>query len=123
MRPPVDHLEQVSESIACSALGEFGSSMEIGPDTPQQNHLLGALPPEEWDRLRPRMELRSMPLGHVLYESGDAMRHVYFPTTSIVSLLYVMEDGSSAEIAIVGNEGIVGVLLVVLLVLFLMGRI
>jgi len=50
-----------------------------------------------------------MPLGHVLYESGDAMRHVYFPTTSIVSLLYVMEDGSSAEIAIVGNEGIVGI--------------
>ena len=50
-----------------------------------------------------------MPLGHVLYESGDTMRHVYFPTTSIISLLYVMEDGSSAEIAIVGNEGIVGI--------------
>ena len=50
-----------------------------------------------------------MPLGHVLYESGDTMRHVYFPTTSIVSLLYVMEDGASAEIAIVGNEGIVGI--------------
>jgi CRP-like cAMP-binding protein len=55
------------------------------------------------------MELRPMPLGHVLYESGTMMRHVYFPTTSIISLLYVMEDGSSAEIAIVGNEGIVGI--------------
>ena len=50
-----------------------------------------------------------MPLGHVLYESGDTMRHVYLPTTSIISLLYVMEDGASAEIAIVGNEGIVGI--------------
>ena len=83
--------------------------MEASPDTPRQNHLLGALPAEEWDRLRPKMELRPMPLGHVLYESGDTMRHVYFPTTSIISLLYVMEDGSSAEIAIVGNEGIVGI--------------
>jgi CRP-like cAMP-binding protein len=83
--------------------------MEIGSETPLQNHLLGALPPGEWGRLLPRMELRPMPLGHVLYESGDTMRHVYFPTTSIVSLLYVMEDGASAEIAIVGNEGIVGI--------------
>jgi len=55
------------------------------------------------------MELSPMPLGYVLYESGDTMRHVYFPTTSIISLLYVMEDGASAEIAIVGNEGIVGI--------------
>ncbi len=83
--------------------------MAIIPDTPQQNHLLAALPAEEWKRLQPLLELQPMPLGHVLYESGDAMRHVYFPTTSIVSLLYVMEDGSSAEIAIVGNEGIVGI--------------
>jgi CRP-like cAMP-binding protein len=83
--------------------------MEPRPDTPRQNHLLDALPPEEWDRLHPRMELRPLPLGHVLYESGDTMRHVYFPTTSIVSLLYVMENGASAEIAIVGNEGIVGI--------------
>ncbi len=83
--------------------------MAIVPDTPRQNHLLASLPPEEWERLHPRMELKPMPLGHVLYESGDAMRHVYFPTTSIISLLYVMEDGASAEIAIVGNEGIVGI--------------
>jgi CRP-like cAMP-binding protein len=79
------------------------------PNSPQQNHLLASLPAEEWDRLGSKMEVMSMPLGHVLYESGDTMRHVYFPTTSIVSLLYVMENGASAEIAIVGNEGIVGI--------------
>jgi CRP-like cAMP-binding protein len=79
------------------------------PNSPQQNHLLASLPAEEWERLGSKMELMSMPLGHVLYESGDTMRHVYFPTTSIVSLLYVMENGASAEIAIVGNEGIVGI--------------
>ena len=83
--------------------------MELGSGTPRQNHLLAALPAEEWERLGPRMEFRPMPLGHVLYEPGSAMRHVYFPTTSIVSLLYVMEDGASAEIAIVGHEGIVGI--------------
>jgi CRP-like cAMP-binding protein len=109
MRPALEHLEPVPESIAVSQVDQFGSSMQPRPDTPRQNHLLDALPPEEWDRLHPKMELRPMPLGHVLYESGDTMRHVYFPTTSIVSLLYVMENGSSAEIAIVGNEGIVGI--------------
>ena len=83
--------------------------MEMSAETPRQNQLLAALPPAEWDRLRPRMELQQMLLGHVLYEPGTAMRHVYFPTTSIVSMLYVMEDGSSAEIAIVGHEGIVGI--------------
>ncbi len=109
MGSALEHLEPIPESIAVNQVGEFGSSMEIRPDTPRQNHLLDALPPEEWERLHSRMELRPMPLGHVLYESGDTMRHVYFPTTSIVSLLYVMEDGASAEIAIVGNEGIVGI--------------
>ncbi len=76
---------------------------------PKQNHLLAALPPEEYARLLPHWELVPMPLGHVLYESGVQMRHVYFPTSAIVSLLYVMEDGASAEIAIVGHEGIVGI--------------
>lgn len=76
---------------------------------PRKNHLLAALPDDEYDRLLPNLELTPMPLGLVLYESGTQMRHVYFPTTAIVSLLYVMEDGSSAEIAVVGNEGIVGV--------------
>jgi len=79
--------------------------------TPQQNHLLAALPQEEFGRLEPHLELVSMPLGEVLYESGSHMKHVYFPTTSIVSLLYVMEDGASAEIAVVGNEGILGIAL------------
>jgi CRP-like cAMP-binding protein len=78
---------------------------------PQQNSLLRALPALESDRLFARMELVAMPLGNVLYESGSQLRHVYFPTTSIVSLLYVMEDGASAEIAVVGNEGMVGVAL------------
>ena len=79
------------------------------PHSPQQNHLLTALPAAEFDRLAPELELVPMPLGEVLYESGQQLQHVYFPTTSIVSLLYVMEDGASAEIAIVGNEGILGI--------------
>ena len=79
--------------------------------TPLDNDLLRALPPEEWERIAPHLELVPMPLGHVLYESGTQLRHIYFPTNSIVSLLYVMEDGSSAEIAVVGHEGIVGVAL------------
>ena len=78
---------------------------------PGQNYLLRALPAAESERLFPHLELVSMPLGSVLYESGSTLRHVYFPTTSIVSLLYVMEDGASAEIAVVGNEGMVGVAL------------
>ncbi len=79
------------------------------PHDPRQNHLLAALPAKDLARLLPDLEGVPMPLGHVLYEPGVQMRHVYFPTTSIVSLLYVMEDGASAEIAVVGNEGVVGV--------------
>ena len=81
------------------------------PHRPQQNHILAALPPESWSRLETEIELTPMPLGLVIYESGSPLEHVYFPTTSIVSLLYVMEDGHSGEIAIVGNEGIVGIAL------------
>jgi CRP-like cAMP-binding protein len=73
------------------------------------NHLLGSLPLAEWQRWSPQLEPVDMPLGQVLYESGNALSHVYFPTTSIVSLLYVMQDGASAEIAVVGNEGIIGI--------------
>jgi len=76
---------------------------------PRQNRLLAALPDAEWKRWRPQLELVAMPLGKVLYEPGNRLTHVYFPTTSIVSLLYVMEDGASAEIAVVGLEGIVGI--------------
>lgn len=75
------------------------------------NHLLAALPDEVIQRLAPDLELVDLPLGKVLYESGDTLRHVYFPTDSIVSLLYVMEDGASAEISVVGNEGLVGIAL------------
>ena len=74
-----------------------------------QNQLLAALPADELTRISEGIAMVPMPLGHVLYESGDEMRHVYFPTDCIVSLLYVLADGSSAEIAIVGNEGIVGI--------------
>jgi CRP-like cAMP-binding protein len=79
------------------------------PHSPQQNHLLAALPHAEFERMLPHLELVPMPLGEALYESGGRLQHVYFPTTSIVSLLYVMEDGASAEIAVVGNEGILGI--------------
>lgn len=82
--------------------------MATVPD-PRQNRLLAALPEAEWSRWVTHLEPVDMPLGKVLYESGSRQSHVYFPTTSIVSLLYVMEDGASAEIAVVGNEGIVGI--------------
>jgi CRP-like cAMP-binding protein len=76
---------------------------------PRGNHLLAALPSAEWQRWLPHLEAVELPLGQVLYESGSRLNHVYFPTTAIVSLLYVMEDGASAEIAVVGNEGLVGI--------------
>ncbi|KPF50440.1 Crp/Fnr family transcriptional regulator [beta proteobacterium AAP51] len=75
----------------------------------RRNQLIAALPDEEWRRWQPLLEWVEMPLGQVMYESGRPLSHVYFPTTSIVSLLYVMEDGASAEIAVVGNEGVVGI--------------
>jgi CRP-like cAMP-binding protein len=78
---------------------------------PRENHLLSVLPEAEWKRIEPHLLPVDMPLGHVVYESGDRLDHVYFPTTAIISLLYVMEDGASAEIAIVGNEGLVGIAL------------
>jgi CRP-like cAMP-binding protein len=76
---------------------------------PRNNFLLAALPDPEWARWQPLLERVDMPLGQVLYESGATLTHVYFPTTSIVSLLYVMENGALAEIAVVGNEGLVGI--------------
>ena len=75
----------------------------------RMNHLLAALPNSVQERWLPQLESVQMPLGSVLYESGATLSHLYFPTTSIVSLLYVMENGASAEIAVVGNEGIVGI--------------
>ena len=79
--------------------------------SPLNNHLLAALSSDVQQRILPHLEWVSMPLGKVLYESGETLRHVYFPTDSIVSLLYVMGDGASAEISVVGNEGLVGVAL------------
>ncbi|MBI3897679.1 MAG: Crp/Fnr family transcriptional regulator [Gammaproteobacteria bacterium] len=76
---------------------------------PEQNQLLANLSPVEFNRLRPHLDLTSMPLGSVVYEAGSQMSSVYFPTDCIVSLLYVMKDGASAEIAVVGYEGLVGI--------------
>ncbi len=75
----------------------------------KNNHLLAALPEAEWKRWAPSLERVQMPLGEVLYEPGIVLSYVYFPITAIVSLLYVMENGASAEIAVVGNEGLVGI--------------
>ncbi|MEO6146465.1 MAG: Crp/Fnr family transcriptional regulator [Sulfuriferula sp.] len=77
--------------------------------SPNQNHLLAALPTAEFERILPHLELVQMPLGKVLYESGGQLQHVYFPTTAIVSLHYVTESGASTEIAGVGNEGVLGI--------------
>ncbi len=82
--------------------------MVIGLDR-SQNHLLAAIPAAEWQRLSGHLEPVDLTLGQVLYESGATMHEMYFPATAIISLLYVMENGSSAEIAVVGNEGLVGV--------------
>ena len=79
------------------------------PHSPNQNHLLAALPTAEFERLAPHLELAPMLLGETLYEPGGKLKHVYFPTTAIVSLLYVLEDGLSAGIAGVGNEGVLGI--------------
>jgi CRP-like cAMP-binding protein len=78
---------------------------------PKRNELLAALPELALRRWLPHLEWANLELGQALYESGTTMTHVYFPTTAIVSLLYVMEDGASAEIALVGKEGLVGVAL------------
>src|SRR5258706_15834509 len=74
-----------------------------------QNHLLAGVSDEDLARLLPSLQPLPIPLGQVLYESGEKMNHVYFPTTAILSLLYIMENGSSAEIGVVGNDGLVGI--------------
>jgi CRP-like cAMP-binding protein len=84
---------------------------ESAPDTLTQNDLLAALPAADYERLLPDLELVSLPLGMAVYESGGKLDYVYFPTDCIVSLLYVLEDGASAEIAVVGHEGLVGIAL------------
>jgi CRP-like cAMP-binding protein len=83
--------------------------VEILSSEPIENRLIAALPPAEAQRWLSQLEPVDLPLGEVLYESGTTLSHVYFPTTAIISLLYVMENGASAEIAVVGKEGIVGI--------------
>jgi CRP-like cAMP-binding protein len=79
--------------------------------SPEQNYILQALPREERERLFPHLKLVTLPLGSVLYEPGDTQNNIYFPTDAIVSLLYVLKDGSSTEIAVVGNDGAIGIAL------------
>jgi CRP-like cAMP-binding protein len=83
--------------------------VSLNPKDPRYNHLLRALPEDVWQRWKPHLEPVEMPLGQVLYESGGTLSHMYFPTTSIVSLLYMLENGASAEIAVSGFEGLVGI--------------
>jgi CRP-like cAMP-binding protein len=87
------------------------NSSTSAQQSPRQNQLLAALPEEDYARMLPFLEPAPLPLGWSVYESGGTQGYVYFPATGIVSLLYVMEDGSSAEIAVVGNEGLVGIAL------------
>jgi len=103
-------MAQVAQPLLLKALKDERTNMPKMP-SPLQNHLLAALPDEVKQRLFPHLEMVPLELGKVLYESGDTMRHVYFPTDSIVSLLYVMESGASAEISVVGNEGLIGIAL------------
>jgi CRP-like cAMP-binding protein len=79
--------------------------------SPEQNHILDVLPPAERARLFPHLKLTELPLGAALYESGSRLKHIYFPVDAIVSLLYVLESGASAEIAVVGNDGAIGIAL------------
>lgn len=81
----------------------------LGPSDARNNHLLAALPNEEWQLWSPQLEEVEMPLGQVLVESGASLSHAYFPTTAVVSLMYITTDGSSAETAVIGNDGVVGV--------------
>jgi CRP-like cAMP-binding protein len=85
--------------------------MDVSLPDPRKNYLLASLPEDEFERVLPTLEPVTFELGHVLYESGDKMDHVYFPTTAIVSLLYIMENGATAEIGVVGNDGILGIAL------------
>jgi CRP-like cAMP-binding protein len=89
----------------------MSKALSLAAQTPKQNHLLAALPEASLQKLLPFLEAVPLPLGMVVYESGGTQGYVYFPTSSIVSLLYVLADGASAEIAVTGNEGLVGIAL------------
>jgi CRP-like cAMP-binding protein len=102
-------VDSFARSRAVATYRQARTSVRKVTCSPTQNHLLAQLPSAEQRRWFPKLELTDMPLGAVMYEAGATMTHVYFPSTSIVSLLYVMANGASAEIAVVGNEGFVGV--------------
>jgi CRP-like cAMP-binding protein len=104
-------IEHASKHLNVWSKPMIGNAMLAARQSPRLNQLLSMLPPADYERVLTHMELVPLPLGWAVYESGSAQGYVYFPTTSIVSLLYVMEDGSSAEIAVVGNEGLVGIAL------------
>jgi CRP-like cAMP-binding protein len=100
--------ESASNSVQEPETASVSRAMSLR-DHPRSNHLLAALPEEEFRRLAPHLETLSLRLGDTVYRAGEPMQHAHFPTTAIVSLLYVIESGASAEIASVGNEGVVGV--------------
>src|SRR5689334_14446569 len=85
------------------------TDLRMSMPAPTQNLILAALPDADYGRLLPQLELVSLPLGHSLYESGGQLQHVYFPVEGIVSLLYVTQGGNSAELAVIGCEGMVGI--------------
>src|SRR5206468_10937718 len=91
--------------------GGLRMSKSAKPQSPVENRLLAALPDDVYRRLLPDLECVSLSLGATLYESGEQMEYIYFPTTCVVSLLYTMEDGATAEMGVTGNEGAVGVAL------------
>jgi CRP-like cAMP-binding protein len=101
--------EQAQLSCAAEPVLSARALLTLVEPEAKKSHLLSALPRAVWERWMLLLEVVELPLGLVLYESGSTLSHAYFPTTAIVSLLYVMEDGASAEIAVVGNEGVVGV--------------
>jgi CRP-like cAMP-binding protein len=94
-----------------SSTATVGEAIRPADMDPLENHLLAALSPHEFARLLPRMQTVSLSLGQIIYESGEQMEYVYFPTTAIISLLCIMENGATAEIGVVGNDGLVGIAL------------
>lgn len=101
----------LAERVARGAMPYQPTEPEAFPDPIQQNQLLAALPVEERERLTPHLTPVTLPLGHTLYETGERLSHIYLPTTAVVSMLHVMENGASAEIAVVGKDGLLGVAL------------
>jgi len=109
--PPNSHSTDSGSAAGSNAQGHRpgGSPQGLAADDPRQNRLLASLSEADWQRWRPHLQPVALPLGQALYESGAMLNHAYFPTTAIVSLMYVTESGASSEIAVVGNCGIVGV--------------